>query len=65
MEDGSFLIYGEEEKNKQESGLVFDVKIKQLHPFEDSEKVGDKNFGKIVEVLCKIGNAYQIDQNDL
>ena len=28
LEDGSFFIYGVEEKDKQESGLVNDVKIK-------------------------------------
>lgn len=65
LEDGSFFIYGVEEKNKQESGLVNDVKIKQLYPNEESEKEGDNNFGKIVDVLYKIGNANQIVQYDL
>ena len=65
LEDGSFFIYGVEEKDKQESGLVNDVKIKQLYPNEESEKEGDNNFGKIVDVLYKIGNANQIVQYDL
>lgn len=54
-----------EEKDKQESELVNDVKIKQLYPNEESEKEGDNNFGKIVDVRYKIGNANQIVQYDL
>ena len=65
LEDGSFFIYGIVEKDKAESGLVDNAEIEQLYPNEVSEKEGDNKFGKIVDVLYKIGNAEQIVQYDL
>ncbi|WP_195406610.1 PKD-like family lipoprotein [Bacteroides congonensis] len=65
LEDGSFFIYGVVEKDKAESGLVDNAEIEQLYPNEVSEKEGDNKFGKIVDVLYKIGNANQIVSYDL
>ena len=56
LEDGSFYIFGVEETKNEETGVCTGAKIKQLFPNETTSEE-NKNFGKIVDVLYKLGRG--------